>query len=313
LETLEQDVPDDLMLAEPRPKPSQSRFKSERIAQAYFGETQLPSSIPPTSLGTSAVLPNSTSGALRSAVRVGRLEGGQLVGNGDSDREDDEDDEAVSARTRELIDVLRRGEVTNVGAAENSDALIAALEAAYGAPPKQPPSSAQVHITAPPPTSVAGTAPPPPKKSSRFRLERAVPPPTIAEDEGLREDSADTAEHGTTLSATQPSSAPTRVVGSFPVPDTSTYQSPMMIIDSPSFAPPPGGVPMTTTIIDSPSFQKPQFPLPSAKPMQMRPSSRPPIVMSSVRESSGTPRQQETPAHESGKKVSRFKAQRAES
>jgi hypothetical protein len=84
----------------------------------------------------------------------------------------------------------------------------------------------------------------------------------------------------------------------------------MMIIDSPSFAPPPGGAPMTTTIIDSPSFQKPQFPLQSAKPM--RPSSRPPTVLSSVRESSGTPRQQETPAHEPGKKVSRFKAQRAE-
>jgi hypothetical protein len=35
-------------------------------------------------------------------------------------------------------------------------------------------------------------------------------------------------------------------------------------------------------------------------------------VLSSVRESSGTPRQQETPAHEPGKNVSRFKAQRAE-
>lgn len=305
------------MLAEPRPKPSRSKFKSERIAQAYFGETQLPSSTPPTSLGTSAVLPNSTSGTLRSAVRIGRLEGGQLVGNGDSDREDDEDD--VSARTRELMDVLRRGDVTNVGAAENSDALIAALEAAYGAPPKEPPSSAQAHLTAPPPTSAAasGAAPLPPKKSSRFKLERTVPPPTIAEDEGLREGSADTTarEHGTTLSATSrpsPSPAPTRVVGSLPVPDTSpASQSPTMIIDSPSFAPPPGGVPMTTTIIDSPSFQKPQFPLPSAKPM--RPSSRPPTVMSSVRESSGTPRQQETPGHEPGKKVSRFKAQLAES
>lgn len=303
------------MLAEPRPKPSQSRFKSERIAQAYFGKTQYPSSTPPTSLGTSALLPNSTSGALRGAVRIGRLEGGQLVGNGDSDREDDEDDEAVSARTRELMDALRRGDVTNVGAAENSDALIAALEEAYGAPPKQPPTSAQAHLTAPPPTSAAasGTAPPPPKKSSRFKLERAVPPPTIAEDEGLREDSADASGHVTTppaISRPSPSSTPTRVVDSLPVADTSSAsQSPMMIIDSTSFAPPPGGVSMTTTIIDSPSFQKPQFPLPSAKPV--RPSPRPPTVMSSVRESSGTPRQQETPPHEPGKKVSLFKAQRA--
>jgi hypothetical protein len=317
METLEQDVPHDAMLAGPRPKPSESKFKSERIVQAYFG-TQLPSSTPPISLGTSAVLPNSTSGTLRSALRMGRLEGGQLVGNGDSDREDDEDDEAVGARTREFMDVLRRGDVTNAGAAENSDALIAALETAYGAPPKQPHSSAQVHLTAPPPTSAASSriAPLLPKKGSKFKLERAVPPPTIAEDEGLREGGADTVEHGTILSATSrpsPSSlSPTRVVGSLPVPDTSASQSPMMIIDSPSFAPPPGGVPMTTTIIDSPSFQKPQFPLPSAKPM--RPSPRPPTVLSSVRESSGTPKQQETPAHdEPGKKVSRFKAQRAES
>ena len=301
------------MLAEPKPKLSQSKFKSERIAQAYFGETQLPSSTPPTSLGTSAVLPNSTSGALRNAVRMGRLEGGELIGNGDSDREDDGDDEAVITRTRELMDVFRRGDVTNAGAAENSDALIAALEKAYGAPPKQAYSSAQAHTTAPAPTSAApsGTAPPPPKRSSRFKLERAVPPPTIAEDDSLRED---TEEHVTTLSDTSrpsQSSAPTRVINSLPAPDTPASQSPMMIIDSPSFAPPPGGAPvMTTTIIDSPSFQKPQFPLPSARPLL--PSSRPPTVLSSVRESSGTPRQQETPAHEPGKKVSRFKAQRAE-
>lgn len=314
----EEDVLHDAMLTEPRPKPSQSKFKSERIAQAYFGETQLPSSTPPTSLGTSAVLPNSTSGTLRSALRMGRLESGHLVGNDDSDREDDEDDEAVGVRTREFMEVLRRGDVLNAGAAANSDALIAALETAYGAPPKQPHSSAQAHLTAPPPVSAAppGTTPPPSKKGSRFKLERAVPPPTIAEDEGLWEGGADTAEHGTTtLSATSrpsPSSAPTRIVSSLPVPDTSASQSPMMIIDSPSFAPPPGGAPMMTTIIDSPSFQKPQFPLPSAKPI--RPSSRPPTVLSSVRESSGTPRQQETPAaHEPGKKVSRFKAQRTES
>jgi hypothetical protein len=312
LETLEQDVSHDPILAEPRPKPSQSRFKSERIAQAYFGEPQLPSTTPPTSLGTSAVLPNSTSGTLRSAVRMGRLDGSELVGNGDSDHEDDEDDEAAIARTREFMDVLRRGDVTNAGAAENSDALIAALENAYAAPH----STAQAHPTTLPPTSAAAAPSvtvPAPKKSSRFKLEHAVPPPTIAEDEGLREGGTDTAEHGTTLSAPSrpsPPSALGRVAGSLPVPDATASQSPMMIIDSSSFAPPPGGA---TTIVDSPSFQKPQFLPPSAKPM-VRPSSRPPTVLSSVRESSGTPRHQETPAHEpGGKKVSRFKAQRAES
>ena len=147
---------------------------------------------------TSAILPNRTSGALRRVLRNGRLEGDQLVGNGNSDREDegDQDDEGVSARTREFFDALCRGDVTNAGAAENSDAFISALETAYGAPPQQTP------LTAPSPTS---SAPPglPPKKGSRFRLKRAVPPPTIAEDEGLREGGAtDTADHGAAPSTT---------------------------------------------------------------------------------------------------------------
>jgi hypothetical protein len=145
----------------------------------------------------------------------------------------------------------------------------------------------------------------------KFKPARAVPPPTIASNEGLREGGAGMAvEHGTALPATSLSSAPTHVVS--PVPGSSASQLPI-IIDSPSFAPPPGGggdapSPMTTSmIIDSPSFQKPQVPIPSAR--QMR---RPPVVQPSVRESSGTQRQQETSTHQPGQKVSRFKAQRAE-
>ena len=324
----EQDVPLEAMLAGPRPKPSQSKFKSERLAQAYYGDTRLPPSTPPTSLATSAVLPSSTSGILRGAVRMGRLEGGQLVGNGDSDGGENEDDDATDiGRTREFMDALHRGDVTNAGAVENSDALISALEIAYGAPPKQPqhphPSaqSPSAVVTASIPASAAPskTAPPVAQKNSRFKLARAVPPPAVADDEGLRE-GADMVEHGTTaLSATSPSSTPIHVVGSLPVPDTSAFRLPT-IIDSPPLAPPPGGgggggggggdapPPLVTTIIDSPSFQKPQFPLSSARPM--RP---PPAVLPLVRESSGTQRQQETSTHEPGTKVSRFKAQRTES
>ena len=319
-EAPEQDVPLDATLSGPRPKPSQSKFKSERLAQAYFDDTRLPSSTPATSLAPSVVLPNSTTGALRSAVRLGWLDGGQLVGNGDSDGGEDEGDIDADLGTRELVEAFYRRDVTNVGAVENSDALIAALETAYGAPPKQPQNSHPSPLS--PPTVVttsipvsatpSKTTPPVVQKSSKFKLARAVPPPTIANDEGLREGGADMVEHGTALSTKSPSPAPMHVVGSPPVPDSSASQLPT-IIDSPSFAPPPGSgggdapSPMTNTIIDSPSFQKPQVPIPSAR--QMR---RPPTVQPWVRESSGAQKQQETSTQEPRQKVSRFKAQRAE-
>jgi hypothetical protein len=310
-ETPEQDVPLEAMLAGPRPKPSQSKFKSERLAQTYSDDTRLPSSTPPTFPATPAVLPSSIGGTLRSAVRMGRLERGQLVGNGD-DGEEDGGDDTTNARNREFTEALYRGDVTNAGAAGNTNALIAALETAYGAPPKQPQHS---HPSAQsPPTVVTAsilasavppkTAPPVAQKSSKFKLARAVPPQTIDNDEGLREGGADMVEQRT---------------GAPPVPGTSASQLPPMIVDSPSFAPPPppGGSggggggdapsPMVTAIIDSPSFQKPQSPLSSARPMR-----RPPTVLPSVRESSGTQRQQDTSKHEPGQKASRFKAQRAE-
>lgn len=329
-ETPEQDVSLEAMLTGPRPKPSQSKFKSERLAQTYPDNTRLPPTLP-TSLPTSAVLPNSTSVALRSAVRMGRLEGGQLVGNADSDDgEEDEGDDATNTRTHEFIDALYRGDVTNAGAAENTDALIAALETAYGAPPPKQPQHPHPSAQSPPTVVTASipasatpskTGPPVAQKSSKFKLARAAPPPTVANNKGLREGGADIVERRTgALSAKSPSSAtvPVHIVGSPTTPDISASLLPM-IIDSPSFAAPapPGSggrgsdapSPVTTTIIDSPSFQKPQSPLSSARPMR-----RPPTVLPCVRESSGTQRQQETTStHEPGKKVSRFKAQRGES
>ena len=284
IEAPEQDVPLEATLAGPRPKPSQSKFRSERLAKAYG--TRLPSSTLSTSLGAS-VLPNSAS-ALRGAVRMGRLEDGQLVGNIDSEGEGEDD----VARAREFVDALHRGEVTNAGAAENSDALIAALESAYGAPPKQP--APPTVTTDPIPASAPIKSAPVSQKNSKFKLAGPALPPPLAEDEGLREGKA-----------TAPSQQPTNVTiverKAAPVPSS---QSPPVIVDSPSFAP-PGGTPMM--VIDSPSFRPP---LPSSRP------TRPPAVLATVRESSGTQQQQQqqqgqTP--EAGKRMSRFKAQRAES
>ena len=312
--TREQEVPLDATLAGPRPKPLQSKFKSERLAQAY--DTHVPSTTPSTSLGTSVLPSSSSSGALRHAVRTGRLEGDQLVGNVDSEDESegkvDED-----TRVRAFTDALRRGDVTNAGAAENSDALIAALESAYGAPPRPPP-----------PASSASTDPRPPtparqKKESKFKLVRAAAPPrTLVDDEGPREGASPpngealrpslrpplpTSE--TVLERRQPGSSQIR-------PPTPGADITGVIIDSPSFPPPAppssGAGADPVAIIDSPSFPPPRRP------------TRPPTVLptsSLVRESPGgravvqqqqrqQPAEAAAPGPEPERKMSRFKAQK---
>ena len=278
------------------------------------------------------MLPNSAH-ALRGAVRMGRLElDGQLVGNSDSDGEGDED----AARAREFVGALYRGEVTNAGAAENSDALIRALEAAYGTPlaSKQPPppAAAAASVTTEPNVS-ASSAPtksaPVSQKGSRFELARAVPPPTFTSDEGPREGGAlppNKPPTRATVVERKPAPAPTPTPIAPPIkPDaadqptptsadlggspSASAQLPSMIVDSPSFAPPGGNAPMM--VIDSPSFRPP----PSSARLTC-----PPTVLATVRESSsGTqqPQRRQQQQHrgqalEPGK-VSRFKAQRAES
>ncbi|KAI9451330.1 hypothetical protein BJY52DRAFT_1298614 [Lactarius psammicola] len=293
-------VPLEATLSGTRPKPPQSKFKSERLAQAYG--TYVPSTTPSTSLGTS-VLPSSSS-ALRRAVHTGRLEDDQLVGNGDNDSEDEGKDDA---RVRAFMDALRRGDVTNAGAAENADALVAALESAYGgAPPRPPPATGG-------PRSEPATTPARQQKDSKFKLARpAAPPRTLVNDEGPRE--------GTEARRSQPEPAaralPTsetvfeRKLSSTarsPPPADATAGSPVpIIIDSPSFPPPLAEAGSTATIIDSPSFP------PSRRP------TRPPTVLPTsnlVRESQQQ-QQQSVEAPMSGpgpgKKMSRFKAQRNE-
>ncbi len=281
----------------------------------------MPSTTPSTSLGTS-VLPSS-SGALRRAVHTGRLEGDQLVGNGDNDSEGEGDDEGEDTRVRAFMDALRRGDVTNAGAAENADALIAALESAYGAPPRSPPASSAA-TTGPRPVPAPAPAPAPPtttptparrQKDSKFKLARPVAPPrTLANHEGPRE--------GAEALRTAPRSLPTSETVLERKPSAATPPPPPppapAIVDSPSFPPPPAGAGAGTTapiaIIDSPSFPPPRRP------------TRPPTVLPTsglVRESpsgrgAAQQQQQQQPAEAPapgpgpGNKMSRFKVQRNE-
>ncbi|KAA1469195.1 hypothetical protein DENSPDRAFT_927947 [Dentipellis sp. KUC8613] len=167
------DVPLEATLSNPHPKPEQSKFKSTRVTKAY--NTSLPSTTPSTSLGAS-VLPGTTP-LLKRAVRLGKVEDGQLVGGEEGESASEEDDDDV----KEFMSALRRGQVTNAGAEQNAEALVAALERAYGKPADSETTSTTASsetlavdssASATPPTVAAPTAAPAQSKTSKFKLNR---------------------------------------------------------------------------------------------------------------------------------------------
>ncbi|KAF7793154.1 hypothetical protein EIP86_004263 [Pleurotus ostreatoroseus] len=102
------EVPLEATLASAGPKPSMSRFRAERSSQPKG------SSLASHSLEGS-VLPSSHSASLKGVVRMGKLEAGQLVGGdeGESDGEADTADE----NTKAMLEMLKNGEITNIGPA----------------------------------------------------------------------------------------------------------------------------------------------------------------------------------------------------
>lgn len=95
----------DATLASAPPKPSVSKFKSSLVNR---GATTTMASH---SLGQ-AILPASQTSSLKSAIRMGKIEDGKLVG-GDAGESDDDMDEEV----RQIIELLKNGEATNIGPA----------------------------------------------------------------------------------------------------------------------------------------------------------------------------------------------------
>lgn len=100
-----QEVPLEATLASAPPKSSVSRFKAELTARHAPNESSLPSH----SLGSS-VVPSSSISTMKRAVRMGKLENGNLIGG-----EEGESDDEVVENTRALLEALTRGEVTNIG------------------------------------------------------------------------------------------------------------------------------------------------------------------------------------------------------
>lgn len=263
-----QDVPLDATLASPQPKPSTSRFKSQRATEKSSA------TLASHSLGPS-VLPSSQTSNLKKAVRMGKLANGQLIGDGS-----DEDD--VTEEARAIIELLSRGEITNVGPQPN----VASNARTRTDPPSQSIASTSTDSPEEPPATAK-----PRLKVSRFKLNLAqaggrdssppispsFPTPQMTSDRS----SPKLSSPSPTTPVLVPTPTSRQTAGRFHVADVDIPESirrkaargPMlsMIVESPSFRP-PGGAQMPGTIIDSPSFRPP------ASSATSRPSMPPMIV-----------------------------------
>ncbi|TFK54737.1 hypothetical protein OE88DRAFT_1653204 [Heliocybe sulcata] len=103
------EVPLEATLASPPPKPYISRFKSDRLNAYNLSNPE--SASPSTSLAAS-VIPASQTRNLQRAIRTGKMENGKLIGGQDGDSGSDIDAEE---NAREVLEMLKRGEVTNAG------------------------------------------------------------------------------------------------------------------------------------------------------------------------------------------------------
>ncbi|KAG6832059.1 hypothetical protein H0H92_005481 [Tricholoma furcatifolium] len=312
------DLPLDMPSSEPE-KPTISRFKATRFASSYAATA------PSTSMGAS-IVPASTARTLQKAVRTGKLDSDNRLVGGDADSASEEEE---TEGMQEMLELLKKGEVYNVG--PDGDYL------------HIPPSSAAENLNSgPSSTPLASTAsnpifenlPPLDRpKTSKFKLTRAAVSPSgslssnqssrnetpisVAERSSPKTPSSMTDSVLEETTMTHPvmnvavsERTPTTRAG-IPVASPNTF--PSMIVDSPTFpatATASGASPLTSNVIDSPSFMKPATPMTSSR-LASRPS-RPPAIMSSVvREASPSVGSTPPPTQTRTGKVSRFMAERS--
>ncbi|KAI0929182.1 hypothetical protein AcW2_004958 [Taiwanofungus camphoratus] len=286
------EVPLDATLASPPPKPSISRFKAERSSSSNAPSSTLASH----SLGPS-VLPSSQSSSLNSAIRMGKLEGGKLVGG--------ESDDEGNREAREILEMLARGEVTNVGPHPASTSGKAGMNTVVSGPSASGPAVSSFHPALQQTSNslVDGTdvvAKPKLSKVSKFKLALAqanekqdfglcspdVPPDTprsVAERSSPKRVSPalgipivlPSPSSRTPARAPNPALKRASANSSPPIAYSETQlslqiQMPSMVVESPSFRPPalaatntpsaprsPSTDPASSAVIDSPSFLQP--------------------------------------------------------
>jgi hypothetical protein len=226
------------------------------------------------------VLPASASGTFQRAIRTGKLENGNLVDGNASD--DDADDENV----QEILDLIRKGEVRNMGP-------IADLSS------DGPPSSNQSESPVPAVTAPKARSDVQRPSSSATRNDNAQSPKIPP---------GNTSPAGADVRPPLADGEIDLKSGSKPVPSPALTNP-----RSESFSGPPlTSLPTTTFSSPSPAPQQnviisPSFPPPSSRPL------RPPVVMSTaVRERGmGTVETAQVRPEKPERKVSRFMANRA--
>ncbi|KAF5315883.1 hypothetical protein D9611_004968 [Ephemerocybe angulata] len=306
-------------------KPAISQYRASRLLSAYGATT-------PSGAASDFIVPAASARTLQTAIRTGKLdEDGKLVGG-----EDDSASEAEDETMQEVLELLKKGEVYNLG--PNGEP-IAALPADPSAAPassstsKATPTAAALGLT-----SESKKLPPLATKApmSKFKLARGAGGRTP---EGT-ETTTPASESATPVNDLARSSP--KEVGTPPTAISTPLPTgmPSMIVDSPSFAPPAGAAsssaappshPAFSMIVESPSSPRPGStpkaqpssnapPLPAGPlPGQVverktaRPTRPPTLISSTVKESRPVQEKPSAPADspsEPPKKVSRFKRDR---
>lgn len=293
-------------------KPAVSQFRASRFAEAYntLAQTSETSS---TSLAAS-VVPASSAKTIQRTLRTGKINtDGKLVG-GEADSASEEENEEL----QEVLHLLRKGEVYNLGPDGNYLHTI---------PPRRVDETASASALSSSNTGTQRADLLPPSmlsKASKFKASRlavgrpqsnvvSIPgpetlSPSVTPVSYAGRSSPKLVSPGPMSSTVAEKSDP--VIHS-PSPEKSSSQtsSPFsMIVDSPSF-PAPRGSPSTSTppqmIVPSPSFPPPR------QASTSRPQRPPTVLASTVRESTSQPSIGINPSVEtSERKVSRFKAER---
>jgi len=149
-DTHPQEVPLEASLTGDRPKPAISKFKADQIVSSS------------TSLD-GFVVPASQSGLMRDAVKLGKLESGQLVGC----PEDSDDD------MKEIMELIKQGEVENVGPnlPNGSSPQTVERDVSSLPPPKARNKTSRFKIS-------RGGAPQPPERTAENYPSIGVEPPT---------------------------------------------------------------------------------------------------------------------------------------
>ncbi|KAF4615400.1 hypothetical protein D9613_002675 [Agrocybe pediades] len=304
-------------------KPAISQFEASRLASAYSASAPRSSDTVSTSLGAS-VVPESSTRTIQHAIRTGKLDAdGRLVG-----AEDDSASEQEDENMQEILDLLRKGQVYNLG--PNGEYL-------HVAPPAKTDTNAMSSEPSVSPAVVEETPPGNPlppnmgPKTSKFKVSRAAmgrpavsqdpvnserpefeiisPSPTPVSHVGRS--SPKSADSPPPVNISVAERKPSSITS--PIPSKAMNQTPSpfsMIVESPSFP-----IPVAASIKPS-SSTTPATTSPALRTENSRRPQRPPtVIAASVLERKSTaPREGTASATgtstQQEKKVSRFKAER---